>query len=107
MYETFELFSLFCLSVFICNPRPAATLGVQTWPRKRQGATHTLDALWTWRSRAHPPDTPPSRFPSTKIPVQRSSKHTPTVPHLKYEDILRGVGCGITNTPLPAYQLPG
>ena len=34
-----------CLSVFICKPRPAATLGVQTWPRKRQGVTHTLDAL--------------------------------------------------------------
>ena len=67
----------FCLSVFTCKPRPAATLGVQTWPRKRPGATHTLDALWTWRSRAHPPDTSPLAFP---VPRYRSSDHPNTPP---------------------------
>ena len=88
--------------MLICNPRPAATLGVQTWPRKRQGATHTLDALWTWRSRAHPPDTPPLAFP---VPRYRSSDHPNTPPPYRTSSMRMYLRESAADSPTPPFPL--
>ena len=48
---------------------------------------------------------PPSRFPSTKVPVQRSSKHTPTDGTFPLCVNLRGVRCTCLTPPHPAGAL--
>ena len=64
--------------MFICKPRPAATLGVQTWPRKRPGTTHTLWMRYELAGVGRIlPTPPPLAFP---VPRYRSSDHPNTPP---------------------------